>query len=167
MPITHPSLAGFEVFVRTIMRIDPVYLPVDDPTTEYAYEAALSMVNPALAGWSGGRCFYYPGQPAQAQGTTMTIYARAVYNLGGSNLVNYAQDQEGRPFFEDLRAKLGINKFQMGIVSGTSDGGTATSLLNPEFMRELTLANLQQLKDPWGRAYLAIAQDYGSLWGIS
>jgi hypothetical protein len=150
-----PTLAGFLDFTRGVMRIDPLYLPDGSPVIGYAFDVASSVVNQALCAVRSP-----PDQP-------WSIYAMAVYNLGGSNLVNYAQDQPGRTFFDDLRRGLGIAKFQAGVVSSTGDGGTSVALLNPEFMRTMTLANLQQLKDPWGRQYLMFAQDYGTLWGIS
>jgi hypothetical protein len=143
------SVEGFLVFVRGVMGIDPILLPDSSPIVAYALAVAQGAVNPALL----------------AAGP---MYSYAVYNLAGSSLITYAVDQPGRTYFSDLRASLGIHKFQSGVVSGTGDGGTSVSLLNPEFMRNLTLANLQQLKDPWGRAYLAIAQDYGpTIWGLS
>jgi hypothetical protein len=40
-------------------------------------------------------------------------------------------------------------------------------MATPDFVKTLTLANLQQLKTPWGRQYLAYAQSAGPLWGLS
>jgi hypothetical protein len=40
-------------------------------------------------------------------------------------------------------------------------------MLNPEVMNNLTFADLQTLKTPWGRIYLGIAQDVGTLWGVT
>jgi len=37
----------------------------------------------------------------------------------------------------------------------------------PDFFKDLSLADLQMLQDPWGRRYLMIAQQFGSLWGLS
>lgn len=169
--LTGPTLAGFNVFVRQVMQIDPLYLPTDSPLITYAYQSALMVVNPALAGAGRWPSPWFPGMPMVDPSVLAidqwSVYAMAVYNLGGSNVVNYAQDQPGRVFFKEMRANLGLSKFTPGVVAGTSDQGTAVSYLNPEFMKEMTLANLQQIKDPWGRAYLMIAQDYGGIWGIS
>ena len=60
-----------------------------------------------------------------------------------------------------MRTKLGIAKFSPGVVSSQADAGTSTALLNPEFMKTLTMQNLQNLRDPWGRQYIAFAQSYG------
>lgn len=150
-----PTLAGFNTFVYDVALINPLYLPVGSPVIGYAYDVALSVVNTALV------------VVRSPPGEQWSPYARAVYNLGMSNIVNYAQDQPGRTYFTDLRRELGIAKFQAGVVSSTGDQSTSVALLNPEFMRTMTLANLQQIKDPWGRAYLQAAQDYGTLWGLT
>jgi hypothetical protein len=142
-----PTLTGFQAFLSGVAGIDPLYLPPDSPVVGYAFQVAQTLVNTAL--WAAG------------------TYTLAVYNLGTSQVINFAPDQTGRTFFLDLRKKLGIDRFAAGVVASTSDQSTGTSLLNPEFMKNLTLANLQQIKDPFGRQYLALAQDYGpSVWGL-
>lgn len=157
---TQPTLSGFQTFITNMMGIDPLYLPSTEPVIPMAYQVALTIVNPSLA------CVPSPTQPGLSP--IPSIYALAVYNLGGSNLINFAQDQPDRTYFADLRASFGSNKFAPGVTSGSSDQGSAVSLLNPEFMRGLTLANLQQLKDPYGRQYLMFAQLAGpTIWGLS
>lgn len=123
-------------------------LPDDSPFLSYAYDVALATVNPALA-------------------TVPPIYMLAVYNLGGDLLVNWAQDVPPSTYWRDLREKFAIYAFAPGVVSSSSDNGTSTSLLNPDQMKDFTLAALQNLKTPWGRQYLAWAQSYGPLWGLS
>lgn len=150
-----PTLAGFNAFVYDVMLIDPLYLPTNSAVIGYAYNIALAIVNPILATLG---C-----QPD----SQWSVYALAVYNLGGSNIINFAQDQSGRTYFSDLRKTLGIASFTPGVTAGTSDQGTATSLLNPEFMKTLTLQNLQSIKDPYGRQYLMFAQAFGPLWGLT
>ena len=155
-----PTLAGFQDFLYGVMRVDPLYLPSTEPVIAYAFQVALAVVNPELRSvpipWPNGQ----PGR--------MSVYVLAVYNLAGSNVIQFAQDQPGRDFFEKTREKLGIDKFAPGVVSSTSDSSTSTALLNPEFMKTLTLQNLQNLRDPWGRQYLAFAQAYGpTIWGRS
>jgi hypothetical protein len=90
-----------------------------------------------------------------------------VYNLGGDMLINWTPDQPGQVYFANLRTSFGTNNWAPGVVTSTSDGGTSTSLTNPEFMKEFTMANLQNLKTPYGRQYLAWAQSTGSIWGMS
>jgi hypothetical protein len=107
------------------------------------------------------------------------MYALAVYNLGGDTLINYAQDvqppvpyetpgnNDELPFFAYQRQKYKVSDFTPGVVQAASDEGTSTSLVVQKAAENFTLANLQNLKTPWGRAYLAIAQSVGSLWGLN
>jgi|APCry1669192062_1035393.scaffolds.fasta_scaffold00554_4 hypothetical protein len=152
-----PTVTGFQSFIYNVMGIDPLVLPSDSPVIGWAFQVAMMIVSPDLA------------IVATANGTTpaTSLYELAVYNLAGDNLVNYAQDQAGRTYFADLRASLKINAFAAGVVTSASDAGTSDSLAVPESLKNLTLSDLQNLKTPWGRAYLAIAQRYGTLWGLT
>lgn len=96
------------------------------------------------------------------------IYTLAVYNLAADRLINFAPDQKGQTFFADLRTKtFKISSFTPGVVSSTSDKSTSTALLNSEFMERMTLRDLQNLKTPYGRAYLEMAMDYGpNIWSL-
>lgn len=144
-----PTAAGFLTFVRDGMGIPESALPDDSIWLGYAYNVALELVNLDLA------C------------VAPTVYTLAVYNLAGSNLINFAQDVPPSTFFADLRAQWNINSFVSGVVSSVSDVSTSTSLVVPDFFKDLSLADLQYLKDPYGRQYLIFAQRYGSLWGLS
>jgi hypothetical protein len=68
-------------------------------------------------------------------------------------------------FFLNLRTAWKINSFVPGVIASDSDESTSNSLLNPEFMKMFTMGDLQRLKTPWGRQYLQIAMDYGSIVG--
>lgn len=156
MPITAPSLAGFQDFITNVMGIDPAYLPPAAPIIPMMYDAALPLVNLQLA------------QVAMPPGYANSFYAMAVYNLAGSFLIQFAQDQPGRPYFTPLRDKLDINKFQPGVIASTGDASSSSSFATPEFMNSLTLMDLQNLKDPYGRMYLSLAQAGGwSIVGLS
>lgn len=141
-----PTLAGFQAFLAGVVGIDPLYLPPDSPVIGYAFHIAKTIVNHAL--WAAG------------------TYTLAVYNLGASQVINFAPDQPGRTYFHELRDKLGISDWTAGVITATSDQGTSESLLTPDFMKNLTMANLQQIKDPYGRQYIAFAQDYGTVWTL-
>lgn len=143
-----PTQAGFLQWVRTRMGVPTDALPDDSPFIGYAYDVAVAVCNPALA-------------------AVPPIYMLAVYNLGGDNLVNFAPDIPPSTFWSDLRAGYGTFAFAPGVVTSSGDQGTNTSLLNPEAMKEFTLGNLQNLKTPYGRQYLAWAQSYGPLWGLT
>lgn len=95
-------------------------------------------------------------------------YTLAVYNLAADRLINFAPDQPGQTFFQDARAKFQLARPTIGVVSGTSDNGTSASLLNPEWMRKMTLQDLETLRTPYGRAYIGIAQAYGpNVWQLA
>lgn len=163
-----PTVAGFLTFIRTVMGISSTILPDDDPVIPYAFEVARALVNPALA------CVTSPsidGPPS------ISIYNLAVYNLAGSNLLSYAQDQPGAPnvkgskppapYFQNLRKVWNINGFVPGVIQSSSDEATSMSLVVLEAAKNFTLSNLQNMKNPYGRQYEAFSQDYGSIWGIS
>lgn len=160
-----PTLAGFQAFIQNVMQVPTTALPLTSPVIAMAFAVALALVNPALR---------KVGIPAtDAAGVTLnsggiSIYALAVYNLAGDNLINYATDQEGVTFFKDLRKSFNTEGFVSGIVQSTNDEGTGASFVVQEAAKAFTLANLQALKTPYGRTYLALSQSYGpSTWGIS
>lgn len=160
-----PTLAGFLSFIRNVMGISTNDLPDASPVINMALAVAMSIVNRAL--------YAVSLPPTDTAGVELisqpeSIYTLAVYNLAGDNLVNYAPDQQGRDYFKDLRAKLNINGFVSGVISGSSDQGTSQTLVVQEAAKNFTLANLQNLKTPWGRTYLQFAQTYGpTSWGLS
>lgn len=143
-----PTQAGFLAWVRSRMGVPTAALPDDSLFIGYAYDVAVALVNPALA-------------------AVPPIYMLAVYNLAGDNLVNFAPDETGSTYWSDLRTGYGTFAFAPGVVTSAGDQGTSSGLLNPEQMKEFTLANLQNLKTPYGRQYLAFAQAYGTLWGLT
>jgi hypothetical protein len=148
--VTTTTLSGFLTFIRQIMGIKTRDLPDNSPYIELAYAVALELVLPGI------------------KAASALLYQQAVYNLAGDNLVTFAMDQPGCHFFEELRDKLNILKFTAGVVSSSSDQGTSQSLEVIKAAKDFTLGNLQNLKTPWGRAYLAIAQAYGpSIWGLT
>lgn len=157
---TRPTLAGFIDFVRNNMGVPTSALP-DDATGNYwlqfAYEIALEIVN------------------QQINIASCKMYVQAVYNLGGDNLINFTPDvpncqenAEGLCYFAALRKLYNTYGFVSGVITSASDEGTSESMVVMDAAAKFTLANLQQLKTPWGRAYLAIAQSAGpSVWGLS
>lgn len=100
------------------------------------------------------------------------IYTQCVYNLAGDYLVNIAQDNPDlappdNTYWSDLRNALGVNSFVPGLINATNDEDTSAALLTPLGLQNLTIADLQNLKTPWGRVYMGFAQSVGSMWGIS
>jgi hypothetical protein len=98
----------------------------------------------------------------------LTIYTSAVYNLATHTLYMWAPDVAGQTYFKEKREQLGIFRIAVGVTANASDQGTSAGMLNPDQMRTLTFQDLQYLKTPWGRQYMAYAQMYGrTLWGLT
>lgn len=156
-PAGPPTLAGFTDFVANQMGISTTILPSNSPTINMAYCVAMQIVNRAI-------CSVSP-----------LMYQLAVYNLAGSNVLNYGQDlpdaavyKNKLPFFAYTRKYYNMLGFVSGVIQSAADESTSESLVVQKAAENFTLANLQQLKDPYGRQYLAIAQSYGpSAWGVT
>ena len=144
-----PSLVGFIEFIRNIVGINTTYLPDDSPSIEFSYDLAINICTDLLV--------KIPQIPAQF------LYTTAVYNLGTDFLLTYAQDQEGQKFFAQIQQKYQLHSFVPGVISFAGDEGTQSTMVVPEAFKHMTIANLQNLKTPYGRTYLGIAQDVGSL----
>jgi hypothetical protein len=140
-----PDLTGFIWFIRNVVKVSADELPDDDPSIQYCWTLSLAWVNQQIA------CI------------SPLLYSQAVYNLAASFLVNYSP----AVFFEQYRNEKGINNFTAGVISASSDETTSQTRAVGDALKNLTIADLQQLKDPWGRCYLGIAQQYGDLWGLS
>lgn len=152
-----PTVAGFQAFLVTYVGITTAILPSNSLVVTSAFTIAMDIVN------------------LQLQLASPDIYTLAVYNLATSNIINYAQDQlnapvykNDQPFFAYLRHTWGIYNPTSGVVQSASDVSTSDSVVVPDFAKDLTFADLQLRKDPFGRQYLALAQKYGPApWGIS
>jgi hypothetical protein len=167
---TTPNLAGFQWFLANIVSIDTDNLPPTAPVVNFAFNVALGIVNPLLC----GVCI--PNQ--QNSPYTRSQFDLAVYNLAADLVINWAVDPPGAPvvtlpdgtevtFFERLRYRWGIGNAHFGVISNISDVTTGTTIEVIEAAKTFTLGNLQNLKTPYGRQYLAIAQSYGALWGLT
>jgi len=156
VPTPNPAtLAGFQAWANT-NGISFTILPQDSPFWGWAFNVAVDIVSPRFLQVS------------------CDIYVLMVYNLAGSNLLNFAQDppdapqyKNGKPYFEYMREKYNILGPVSGVVQSAGDQGTSAGLEVPQALKDLTLADLQYLKDPFGRVYLQFAQRQGSLWGLS
>ncbi len=139
------SLSGFIEFVRADMGITPDQVPDNAPSFTLAYGGAVEWVNRDI------------------ELVLPNLYAVAVYNLSASFLVNYGTESA----FTEFRKAMGLNNIATGVITGAGDNSTSAQRLVPDFFKDLSLADLQMLQDPWGRRYLMIAQQFGSLWGLS
>jgi hypothetical protein len=143
-----PTLEGFIAFVRG-QNITAAELPDNSEYFPWAF-------------WFAKEQVYNP--PGAVDPMTYKIM---VYNLGTDTLVNYAEDIPPNTTFKSLRKALNLTNFVPGLVQSTSDNGDSTSLMIPDAFKELTLQDLQLLKTPWGQRYLALAQNFGSIWGLT
>lgn len=146
------------------MGITVEQLPDNSIAIPYSYNVALAIVNTALqaaGSWQG------------QNGVTYSLYEVAVYNLAGDNLINFASDPQNAPvyatgpngipytYFNYQRYQYGCGAFAAGLVESSSTDSTSTSVAVSTSLQNLTFANLQNAKTPWGRTYLGIAQSYG------
>jgi hypothetical protein len=154
-----PNVADYTTFLYQIVGI----LPVSLPATALVIPVTLALAQEIVTEWlMVASCppLLTPPQPS--------LYVLAVYNLATDRLFNYAQDVNGQTFFEDARVKWRLLETSVGVPSQSSDSGTAVGILNPEQMKLLTLQDLQTLKTPFGRQYMAIAQKFGrEIWGLT
>jgi hypothetical protein len=153
LPDGDPTFAGFQWFVANYMLVPTESIP-DDTWLQVAYDQAVNLTYIAIA-----------SVPSQI--TSPSIYAMAVYNLAAALLVEFAQDTPPSTYWSDLRSKLGINSFQFGLITSAADQGTAESMYIPEVIKGMTLLDLQLAKSPWGRMYLMIAGQWGTIWGLT
>ena len=120
-------------------------LPDDSPDIQITYNAG--------AGWV----------PCSLNSFAPGMYDMTVYNVAASFLVNWSNAQ----VFVDYRKQTGLNDFYPGVISSSSDESTSQSRLLPDFFKNLSLADLQMLRDPYGRAAMLVLQQLGDLWGLT
>jgi hypothetical protein len=96
------------------------------------------------------------------------LYVMAVYNYGMHKLLKIGQDQSGQTFFTAQRAAFNLMSFKAGPVGASADQATSQTLVTPEFLKGLTIGDLDLLLTPWGREYLDYSQQYGpNIVGVS
>lgn len=174
VPDTTCTVAGYLSFIRNVMVISEEVLPDNSIWVGGTFNVAYNRVNPAIRKFRNVNNV----PPYTSPSPWPTPFALAVYNLAGDRLINFAQDlpdadpvdgsNPAQPYFAYMRSQLKILSYVGGTVQSTSDEGTSVGLVVPKAMENFTLADLQNLKTPWGRNYMGIAQEYGpSGWGLS
>lgn len=149
MAETIPTLAGFVTFCRDIAGITPEVMPDADAGFDRAFSIAQGMI------------------PLELCQLSPVIFTDCTYCWGVSVLVQFQQDQPGETFFSDMRSAYGVNNLVPGVISATSDEGTATSLTVGKSLANLSLTDLQRIKDPFGRQAIAYLMELGTSWGLS
>lgn len=144
-----PNTTDLYTFLQTIVQVPTAALPSNSPYLAWALSYAEEKTLLVL---------YAIGQD---------YYCFAVYLLATSFLINWCPDQPGQTFFQGLRATWNLTGFVGGTIQSSADESTSESLLAPDFLKGLTLGQLQALKDPYGRQWLSMQQDLGAVWGIS
>jgi hypothetical protein len=127
---------------------------------------------PSAAAWSPYLAWAFIG----ALGVTLfppsnmppILYVMAVYNYGMHKLLKIGQDQPGQTFFTQQRATFKLLSFKAGPVGASADQATSQTLVTPDFLKGLTMGDLDLLLTPWGREYLDYSQQYGpNIVGVS
>jgi hypothetical protein len=164
-----PTIGGFIAFVQNVLQPPDVFDASTSVFVTYAYDFAVQWVTKQLK--------TVPGIPGAS-----SVYAIAVYNLAADFLINIAQDQPGDPvvpnsgtgnnpnglrYWAFLRSRYHIDSFVPGVIQTSSDEGTSVGYVVPDQFSQFSVADLQNLKTPFGRRYLGIAQSFGTVWGLS
>lgn len=147
--VSPPSLNGFIEWAQAVMGIPTTAMSPTDPGWNYAYVVALDIV------------------PTDYASVVPDIYTLTVYNWAGSQLLQFQQDYQGQTYFTQLRSQFGINNFVAGVVNAAGDVSTHESLSVGHGLRDLSILDLQRIKDPYGRQALAYMQQIGTLWGLT
>lgn len=107
--------------------------------------------------------FTYARQPLTTQQSQFLV---GVPTTGPATNVTGATVSE--VYFTTARTQFKIASFQPGFVTSAGDQGTSAGFIVPDFVKKLTLYDLQLTKTPFGRTYLQIAQKYGpTIWGLT
>jgi hypothetical protein len=154
-----PTLAGFQAFLLNTVGISTTVLPPGSQVVTDAYNNAIDVVLCAI------------------QQVSAIQYTNAVYYLGTSYVLNWAPDlgspptvyKNDLPFFAYTRKQYNLDGYVSGTITAASDEATSETMVVPDQAQRFTLGDISLAKDPYGRAYLAIAQKYGDQgpWGLS
>lgn len=150
---TYPNLSDYIYFVQQIMGVPEQVLPYNSPYISYALHRAQHIVLsiPCIGGED---------------------YTLAVYNCAGHIQLTITPDVVvdgvSYGYFDKLRVQFDLLKTVNGVVSASSDQGSATTNAVPDGLANLTIEDLGFMKTLWGRNYLGWAQSYGpTVWGLS
>ena len=144
-----PTLSGFIAWTRSVMGIPTSAIADGDVGYQIAFQIALDLV------------------PLDLNIASTDIYTLSVYNWGGSQLLQFQQDQPAQTFVADARADFNINSFTAGVINSAADVSTSEAITVGKGLSNLQLIDLQRIKDPYGRQALAYMQSIGTLWGLT
>lgn len=149
-----PNLTDYTAWLQNVVGINVAYLPSSSPFIGYAFNRAINITL---------------NVPTQLSGLEYTL---AVYNCATHIQLKITPDQivNGVSFdyFLKKRAEFTLLNPVVGLVATSSDEGTSVTNAVPDALAQLTLMDLDFMRTPWGREYLAFSQDYGpNVWGLS
>lgn len=144
-----PNLADFVTFCRDVAGITTVFMPDGDPGFDRAFAIAQAMV------------------PCELCQVSPYIFTDCTYCWGVSVILQFQLDQAGQTFFTSMREAYGTNNLVPGVISSDADESTSTTMTVGKGLSDLTLTDLQRIKDPFGRQAIAYLQDLGTLWGLT
>lgn len=165
MTAPQPTLADFQTFITQTMQVPSAALPAGSPWPGIALGISLGIVNQSLINM--------PIPQFDAAGVALntggfSVYSQCVYYLAADTLLNITPDVPGFTYFARQRRKFNLNGFTSGVVQSSSNEASSVSMVVQDAAKAFTLANVQQLKTPYGRQYLQLAQSYGpSTFGIT
>ena len=147
------SRADFLVFVRrqriytelngeaTVMSLSTGNIADNDPDIDTALAWALSTVTDLI------------------QQFNVIDYERAVYNAGMHWLLMYGVAE----VFDGIRTALNLWAQKNGFLQSTSDEGSSSSYLLPDYLATLSASDMDYMKTQNGRDYLSILGRYRDL----
>ena len=152
---TIPTLEGYIQFCRSVVGIPIEVLPDNSLQFPISYETALA--------WT-------PLNYLTIMSPQLAVLC--VYNWGASVLINWGQDNinanpPNNRFFATARSSYGTNNFVAGVIEEAHDQNTGEMIAVPDSLKNLSLIDLQRLKDPFGRTALSIMQSIGTNWGLT
>ena len=147
--ISPPTLDGFVAWAQWAMGVPTTAMSPTDPGWNFAFTISQDLV------------------PLDFLQVNPDIYTLTVYNYGGSLLLNWQQDYPGQTYWADARKQFGTSSFTAGVIETANDVTTGESIAIGLGLKNLTLMDLQRLKDPYGRTATGFMQAIGTLWGLT
>lgn len=154
-----PNLTDFQSYLTNTVVIPasawPSNLIANSPYPQYALNRAIALV---------------PCYSGAVDGITYTL---AVYNCATAALFLITPNTQPSTYFSDARQSgvstnfpnggFNLNAPPVGMVIGSSDEGTSSTLVQPEWAKNLTITQIVFTKTPWGQQYLGYLQEAGSV----
>lgn len=172
-PAPQAGVTGYNVYAavasgaEVLQNIAPIAIGTAYPIDALATGTAPPTTNTASSPWPGYAYNQAIARVLNLPGVASIEYTLAVYNCAGHILLRITPDMAGQTYFATARTNFQLLSLVPGVIASSSDQGTSESFRVPEQFANLTVGDLDMLKTPWGREYLAYAQDFGAISGLS